>query len=253
MKKNFRRQTEENRYDSAAIHEKHFFEKGVLESGIENFPSQHTPPFLEYYAQISRNVSEGQLVLEIGIGTGRHSHPILEAGGKLTGLDVSEKALNLCKLRHPSVVVIKGSMESLPFDDSTFDVAVSCASLSYGNSDLVDSEISRVLKKGGSLIVLDSLNHNPIYRLNRYCNFLKGERTKKTLENMPDLKRIRNLSKNFESHSEFYFGTYFWFRSIFISFGLESLGMRLTSFLEKELRNDKYAFKFVLVARKLLK
>ncbi len=141
------RQTEEKRYDSAANHEKCAFKAGTLESGIENFPSEHTAPFLEYYAQIKINVSEGHLVLEIGIGTGRHSHPILEAGGKLTGLDISEKALSLCKLRHPSVMVIKGSMESLPFDDSTFDVAVSCASLSYGNFNLVSSEISRVLKK----------------------------------------------------------------------------------------------------------
>ena len=247
------RQTEEKRYDSAANNEKSAFEAGTLESGIENFPSEHTPPFLEYYFQIGKNVSQGQLVLEIGIGTGRHSHPVLEAGGNLTGLDVSENALNLCKLRHPSAMVIRESMETLPFDDSTFDVVVSCASLSYGNFSLVSSEISRVLKKGGSLIVLDSLNHNPVYRFNRYVNFLSGKRTKKTLENMPDLKRIRTLSEIFESHSEFYFGTYLWIQALFAAVGLKNLGLRITSFLKKRFPSDKNAFKFVLVARKLLK
>jgi ubiquinone/menaquinone biosynthesis C-methylase UbiE len=45
---------------------------------------------------------------------------------------------------------------------------VSAGSLSYGDNDKVLDEIYRVLKNKGAFIAIDSLNNNPIYRLNRF-------------------------------------------------------------------------------------
>jgi hypothetical protein len=36
------------------------------------------------------------------------------------------------------------------------------------------------LKNKGAFIAIDSLNNNPIYRLNRYLHYLKGERSLST-------------------------------------------------------------------------
>ena len=36
------------------------------------------------------------------------------------------------------------------------------------------NEIYRVLKQGGILIIVDSLNHNPVYKFNRWIHYLYG-------------------------------------------------------------------------------
>jgi ubiquinone/menaquinone biosynthesis C-methylase UbiE len=63
-------------------------------------------------------------------------------------------------------------MEKLPFAGQSFDIIVSAGSLSYGDNDKVLDEIYRVLKNKGVFIAIDSLNNNPIYRLNRCLHYL---------------------------------------------------------------------------------
>ena len=86
----------------------------------------------------------------------------------------------------------------MPFCDESFDVVVSAGSLSYGDNRVTAREIHRVLKNEGKFFCVDSLNNNPIYRINRgYIHFLRGHRTKSTLERMPNIKLIRLYEKQF--------------------------------------------------------
>ena len=62
------------------------------------------------------------------------------------------------------------------------------------------------VRPGGLFICIDSLDHNQIYRLNRWLHDLRGDRTKNTLHRMPDLARIGALINGFTSVNVHYFG-----------------------------------------------
>ena len=139
-------------------------------------------------------------------------------------------------------------MESLPFDDSSFDVITSAGSLSYGAPILVDTEIRRVLRPGGMLICVDSLNNNPVYRANRWIHYLRGNRSKSTLKRMPDLARIRSLSEGFSSVNVRFFGAMsFVMPGIARLFG-ENTARVASDRIDQLVGVRRSAFKFVIVA-----
>ena len=92
-------------------------------------------------------------------------------------LKVLEK--NLLKFSKAGLQTVVADMEQLPFENESFNVVTCAGSLSYGDAEKVDSEIRRVIKPSGFFICVDSLNNNPVYRLNRFIHDLKKERTKK--------------------------------------------------------------------------
>ena len=107
----------------------------------------------------------GARLLDVGCGTGRFlrevkaNYPRLEA----TGLDLSPYYLAVAQrdLRSWSrVQLVLGAAEAIPFADSQFD-AVTCVYLFHelppGVRRAVVAEIRRVLKPGGMLVFVDSL------------------------------------------------------------------------------------------------
>lgn len=97
--------------------------------------------------------------LDLGCGTGEMMRLILEqdAGKKLTGIDLSEKMLEVAngKLRN-QVELILADSEHLPFPDSTFDVVYCNDSFHhYPAPEYVLAEIKRVLKTGGTFLMGD--------------------------------------------------------------------------------------------------
>lgn len=140
-------------------------------------------------------------------------------------------------------------MESLPFDDSSFDVIACAGSLSYGEPLLVDTEIRRVLRPGGIFICVDSLNHNPVYRANRWLHFIRGNRSKSTLKRMPDLARIRALSEGFSNVDVRFFGAMSYaMPGIARLFG-ESTALVVSERIDHLVGVKRSAFKFVVVAQ----
>jgi ubiquinone/menaquinone biosynthesis C-methylase UbiE len=107
----------------------------------------------------------GARLLDVGCGTGRFlrevkaNYPRLEA----TGLDLSPYYLAVAQrdLRSWSrVQLVLGAAEAIPFADSQFD-AITCVYLFHelppGVRRAVVAEIRRVLKPGGMLVFVDSL------------------------------------------------------------------------------------------------
>ncbi len=97
-------------------------------------------------------------------------------------------------------------MEQLPFADASFDVVACAGALSYGEVVTVADEILRVLKPGGRFICVDSLNTNPLYRLNRWMHYARGERSRSTLLRMPSLRSLDVYRQRFPSVDVAYFG-----------------------------------------------
>ncbi len=91
-------------------------------------------------------------ILDIGCGTGG-TLDHLSGLGALTGTDVSDDALRLCRTRgHESLV--RCAAENLGFADGTVDLAVLCDMLEHLDDDALGlSEVLRVLKPGGVAII----------------------------------------------------------------------------------------------------
>lgn len=102
--------------------------------------------------------------LAIGCGVGRHVFYLHDCGLEAWGIDLSEAAIELAReearRRDVSVLeqrLIAGSAAEMPFDDSTFQVAVSHGvldSMPFATACQVMVEAHRVLEPGG-LVYLD--------------------------------------------------------------------------------------------------
>jgi ubiquinone/menaquinone biosynthesis C-methylase UbiE len=89
------------------------------------------------------------------------------------------ESLALCIKKYPRIVnSLCADMKSIPVPENSFDFIVANGALSYGDYHLISNEILRVVKPHGSVIFMDSLNHNPTYRTNRFIRSLVGSRTR---------------------------------------------------------------------------
>jgi Methylase involved in ubiquinone/menaquinone biosynthesis len=136
------------------------------------------------------------------------------------------------------------------FDDNSFDVISIPWSLSYGRSELVDKEIYRILRPNGYFICVDSLNFNPIYRINRYINYLRGQRSLMTLKNMPTVKRVLAYSNIYRQVSLKYFGCISFISPLISIIFNEHKTKRISDKYDSLFANPYCAFKFVLLAKK---
>jgi ubiquinone/menaquinone biosynthesis C-methylase UbiE len=212
-------------------------------------------PYIFYEKKIAELIRQNHRVLELGAGAGLHTRALLQTGANVIASDISPNSLSLLKQRFQStsgnLKTEVADMESLPFDASSFDVIACAGSLSYGEPHVVDAEIRRVLRPGGMLICVDSLNHNPIYRLNRWLHYRRGERTRSTLQRIPDLSRISALGSGFADVSVRYFGAFSYAMPAIASLFGEAKAQVVSDRLDELIGAKRSAFKFVLVAQGL--
>lgn len=208
-------------------------DRGASSEGFSDFPQEHIPPFKKYYTLIEQELVNVRHALEIGAGTGQHTRPLVRSGIEVTALDISDVSLQVLHNKFGGrVTTIVGNIEDMPFPDSSFDLIISCGALSYGDPTKVDREILRTLRPGGSFIFLDSLNHNPIYKINRWLRYLHGSRSLSTVLRIPKMARIKNLSNNFQESDYSYFGKWLWLHRIFSVFFSPKRAFRVYSTLE---------------------
>ncbi len=101
-------------------------------------------------------------VLDVGCGTGVFASKVLDRFPRTSvwGLDLSDGMLAQCHARLRAadgrLHLIRGDSERLPFADDAFDV-VTCAHSfhHYPHQDRVASEMHRVLRPGGRLLIID--------------------------------------------------------------------------------------------------
>ena len=212
-------------------------------------------PYL-YFERLIKNLKKNMRVLEIGSGTGEYTGSILENGSNVTASDISPNCIKLIEnkyqdyLNNGTLNTVVANMENLPFDDETFDAVVIAGSLSYGKASIVDKEINRVLRKGGIFLCVDSLNDNFIYRFNRYIHFLKHNRSRLTLENIPDVYRLENLHHYYSKISLTYFGGISWIMFFLKKIIGRKIAKRLSDYYDHVFSVKSSAFKFVIIARK---
>ena len=83
--------------------------------------------------------------LDVGCGTGVGTAVVAGLGWSTVGIDVSRDLLEIAEAR--GLEVVRGSAEALPFDDATFDAAVSVwTHTDVDDFSAVAGEVARVLR-----------------------------------------------------------------------------------------------------------
>ena len=107
-------------------------------------------------------------VLDLCCGSGEAAAPWLEAGYRVTGLDISPRALALAAQRHPAMTRVEGLAEDPPLADGSFAaIQLSVALHEFPRSDreAVLRSCLRLLQPGGWLVVVDLHPAGPWLRL----------------------------------------------------------------------------------------
>ena len=248
------KEIEKQRYDSraeAVLNGKNPDRKRIGSVNVD-LPLQAPYRYFESLIRDNLPTPEGR-ILEIGSGTGAFTSILISSGASVYATDISDLSLNVLQKNFDSPLNLKimvSDMEELPFEDESFDLVTNAGSLSYGDNQVVMNEIFRVLKLGGLFIAVDSLNHNFIYRLNRYIHYLRGKRTLSTLKRMPRTDLIEMYAERFGSNDVRYFGSISWMMPFLKSLFNENKLAELSEFVDKLISVKTSAFKFVMMVRK---
>jgi ubiquinone/menaquinone biosynthesis C-methylase UbiE len=98
----------------------------------------------------------GKKVLDIACGAGYGSAMISEAAKEVIGVDLDKKSIEQARANYKkaNLSFISAPAEKIPFPDQYFDMVVSFETIEHLDNDRIFlSEIKRVLKKGGELII----------------------------------------------------------------------------------------------------
>lgn len=128
----------------------------------------------EAYDRLTSNIIKGQLVLDIGCGTGMLTLRAAKKGAKVKGIDVNTQMLDLAK-KHASEMKLSqnsefcemGVAELENIEPMTYDVVMSglCFSeLSEDESAYTLKHIERILKQDGFLLIADEVEATNILK-----------------------------------------------------------------------------------------
>lgn len=150
---------------------------------------------------------KGKIVLDLGCGTGKFMQKFYNETTKYYGLDLSNKQLNIAKMKINSndVEFICCSAENIPLPDNSIDVIISTwvlgTILEIDRRNKVLDEMKRVLKKDGNIYLVE--------------NDIGGE-FEEIRNRYPNIKRTKDYndwieSKGFTPYKQF--ETYFNFKN----------------------------------------
>ena len=115
---------------------------------------------------------ENAKVLDLGCGPGMMAVHSIEKGFEFYGIDISEKMIDECINRFGHINSIHfsvGRLQNLDFPDNFFDVVLCMGVLEDVDRDEIEnsiSEIARVLKPGGRIII-SLMNQNSFFAWHR--------------------------------------------------------------------------------------
>jgi SAM-dependent methyltransferase len=133
-------------------------------------------------------IDEGWVVGDLGCGTGHVSEALAPCVRQVVAVDESGSMLEAAtkRLEHlPNVELRAGSIEQLPIDDGTLDAGILFLVAHFITDPFrVMTEIRRVLKPGGKLVVVDLMAHERaeyVVQLGHVWQGFDGEQVKQWL------------------------------------------------------------------------
>jgi SAM-dependent methyltransferase len=101
-------------------------------------------------------LAAGSRVLELGCGNGKTLSAFCGLGLEVVAVDISRKAVALCRLRAPQAGLVLGDARYLPFREESFDAVLAfhvAGHLLRNERELLACEAERALSRGGRLLL----------------------------------------------------------------------------------------------------
>ena len=129
-------------------------------ANLPDDPEIQKYPMQMYHYLAAKADIRGKTVLEVGRGRGGGARYVAGSfqPASYTGMDIAQSAVDLASKIHslPNLRFIQGSAENIPLADNSIDVVLNVESChAYGSVDKFLSEVKRVLKPGGYLLLVD--------------------------------------------------------------------------------------------------
>ena len=125
---------------------------------LKSMNKEHTPVSLWGLKHL--DIKEDDIILDVGCGGGINLKRMAQKAKKVYGIDYSIESVKLSRevnednIKKGKVEVLEGNVQSLPFDDNTFDIVTAFETV-YFWQDIKNSfgEVKRVLKPGGIFLI----------------------------------------------------------------------------------------------------
>ncbi len=144
-------------------------------------------------------------LLEIGCGSGRQALFFAAQGANVSVIDLSEESLRLVQhvaaTKGIPLVVHLMNAEKMNFKAEQFDLIYINSVLMHVAQQKVLQECSRVLKKGGRLVIVEPLQYAPFVQLYRLLSFYRDIKPKYATLRM--FKEGKRYFADYQ-HKEFY-------------------------------------------------
>ena len=144
------------------------------------FNNQNQYPVIAYLRkEVNKLIKspKDKYILFAGCGDTEEARYAVEKGAKVTGIDISEKCIELSKKKFPKQKFEVMDFEDTTFKNGSFDVIISIFAIMYKESlDSVLVEFKRLIKKNGHIIIVVP---HPIRKMIKYSKmdyFARGKR-----------------------------------------------------------------------------
>ena len=139
---------------------------------------RETEAYFARYLRLIEMYSRGaETILDAGCGTGLSSYMLSLRKRRVVGMDLSEFFLQRATpfQHNPNLHRIAGDMLELPFAKAAFDLVASYLVISFvPDVPRALSEMDRVLKPGGVVLIITPNQASPLWPLKDYLRQLRG-------------------------------------------------------------------------------
>lgn len=150
--------------------------KGAADTYVRGRPDY--PPQLEQWLRHTLGLGPGQVVLDLGAGTGKFTGRLLATGAKVIAVEPVAQMRAKLAAAYPAVEALDGSALAIPLADQSLDALVCAQAFHWFASREALNEMQRVLKPGGRLGLVWNLRDARVpwvERLDRIVNALQGD------------------------------------------------------------------------------
>lgn len=129
------------------------------------------PAKLDWDLKRYLNLIPGKEILDLGIGQGRNSIPLVELGYNVTGVDYSTKCLEICKNSCPKLNLIQSDIRAFSIEKNKFDLISSRCVLHFFHKEdtyKIIKNIKENLKVNGLVYIYVFSLEDP--KLTRHIN-----------------------------------------------------------------------------------
>lgn len=122
------------------------------------------------HAVMRLNPRPGEKILDVATGTGWTSRLVARRGATVTGIDIAAGLIEVAERQSQMAMLpiryLLADAEDLPFDDGSFDAAVSTVGIMFATRpEAAAKELSRVVRRGGRIALTTWTSDGNVFKM----------------------------------------------------------------------------------------